>query len=131
MNDTLRYLSEDPINRRYHHGEVTFSMVYAFSEHFVLPLSHDEVVHGKGSLYSKMPGDQWQKLAGVRALLAYQWSHPGKQLLFMGSEFAQEQEWHAEGSLDWWLLDRPQHAGIKALVADLNRVYREHPAMWA
>ena len=131
MNDTLRYLSEDPVNRRYHHGEVTFSMVYAFSEHFVLPLSHDEVVHGKGSLYSKMPGDQWQKLAGVRALLAYQWSHPGKQLLFMGGEFAQEQEWHADGSLDWWLLDRPQHAGITNLVRDLNRIYRERSALWA
>jgi 1,4-alpha-glucan branching enzyme len=106
-------------------------MVYAFSEQFILPLSHDEVVHGKGSLYSKMPGDQWQKLAGVRALLAYQWSHPGKQLLFMGGEFAQEQEWHSQGSLDWWLLDRPQHAGVHALVRDLNRVYRQYPALWA
>ncbi|MDR1427889.1 MAG: 1,4-alpha-glucan branching protein GlgB [Bifidobacteriaceae bacterium] len=131
MNDTLRYLSEDPINRRYHHGEVTFSMVYAFSEHFVLPLSHDEVVHGKGSLYSKMPGDNWQKLAGVRALFAYQWSHPGKQLLFMGSEFAQEQEWHSEGSLDWWLLDRADHRGVMTLVRDLNALYRSSPALWA
>ncbi|MDR1151962.1 MAG: 1,4-alpha-glucan branching protein GlgB [Bifidobacteriaceae bacterium] len=131
MNDTLRYLAEDPVNRRYHHGEVTFSMVYAFSEHFVLPLSHDEVVHGKGSLYAKMPGDNWQKLAGVRALLAYQWSHPGKQLLFMGSEFAQEQEWHSEGSLDWWLLERADHRGILTLVRDLNALYRSHPALWA
>jgi 1,4-alpha-glucan branching enzyme len=131
MNDTLRYLAEDPVNRRYHHGEVTFSMVYAFSEHFVLPLSHDEVVHGKGSLYSKMPGDNWQKLAGVRALLAYQWSHPGKQLLFMGSEFAQEQEWHSEGSLDWWLLDRADHLGVLTLVRDLNALYKSHPALWA
>ncbi|MDR0432568.1 MAG: 1,4-alpha-glucan branching protein GlgB [Bifidobacteriaceae bacterium] len=131
MNDTLRYLSEDPVNRRYHHGEVTFSMVYAFSEHFVLPLSHDEVVHGKGSLYSKMPGDPWQKLAGVRALLAYQWSHPGKQLVFMGSEFAQEQEWHSEGSLDWWLLDRADHRGVMTLVRDLNALYKSHPALWA
>ncbi|MHB1064523.1 MAG: 1,4-alpha-glucan branching protein GlgB [Georgenia sp.] len=131
MNDTLRYLAEEPINRRYHHGELTFSMVYAYSEQFVLPLSHDEVVHGKGSLLAKMPGDRWQQLAGVRALLAYQWSHPGKQLLFMGQEFAQEAEWSESRGLDWWHLDDPGHAGVAATVRDLNRLYREHPAMWS
>jgi len=104
MNDTLRYLSEDPVNRRWHHGELTFSLVYAFSENYVLPLSHDEVVHGKGSLISKMPGDKWQRLAGLRSLYAYQWSHPGKQLLFMGQEIGQEQEWNESYSLDWWLV---------------------------
>ncbi|MFC4555952.1 1,4-alpha-glucan branching protein GlgB [Georgenia faecalis] len=131
MNDTLHYLSEEPINRRYHHGELTFSLVYAFSEQFVLPLSHDEVVHGKGSLVRKMPGDRWQQLAGVRALLAYQWSHPGKQLLFMGSEFAQEQEWAESRSLDWHLLDNPAHAGVADLVRRLNDVYRSQPALWS
>ncbi|MEE6296661.1 1,4-alpha-glucan branching protein GlgB [Georgenia sp. MJ278] len=131
MNDTLRYLAEEPINRRYHHGELTFSLVYAFSEQFVLPLSHDEVVHGKGSLVRKMPGDRWQQLAGVRALLAYQWSHPGKQLLFMGLEFAQEEEWAESRSLDWSLLDNPAHAGVADLVRRLNDVYRERPALWA
>ncbi len=130
MNDTLRYMSEDPVNRRWHHGELTFSLVYAFSENFVLPLSHDEVVHGKGSLISKMPGDKWQKLANLRALYAYQWSHPGKQLLFMGQEFAQEGEWSESYSLDWWLLDYPDHAGIQALVKALNRVYVSNPALW-
>jgi 1,4-alpha-glucan branching enzyme len=105
-------------------------MVYAWSENFVLPISHDEVVHGKGSLLGKMPGDRWQQLANLRAYLAYQWSHPGKQLLFMGSEFAQEGEWTDGRSLDWWLLDQPAHNGIHALVKDLNSVYRAHPAMW-
>jgi 1,4-alpha-glucan branching enzyme len=131
MNDTLRYLAELPINRRYHHHEATFSLVYAFSEQFVLPISHDEVVHGKGSLLRKMPGDDWQQRAGVRALLGYQWSHPGKQLLFMGSEFAQGTEWAESRSLDWYLLDHPEHRGVLAAVRDLNRFYREHPAMWA
>jgi len=131
MNDTLRYLAEEPINRRYHHGELTFSLIYAFSEQFVLPLSHDEVVHGKGSLLTKMPGDRWQQLAGVRALLAYQWSHPGKQLLFMGQEFAQEAEWSEGRGLDWWHMDDPGHAGVAALVARLNEVYRAHPALWS
>jgi len=130
MNDTLRYMAEEPINRRYHHSEATFSLVYAFTEHFILPISHDEVVHGKGSLMGKMPGDDWQKLANVRALLAYQWSHPGKQLLFMGSEFGQGAEWSESRSLDWWLLDNPLHAGIHHLVRDLNRLYRETPALW-
>ncbi|WP_413452341.1 1,4-alpha-glucan branching protein GlgB [Georgenia phoenicis] len=131
MNDTLRYLAEEPINRRYHHGELTFSLVYAFSEQFVLPLSHDEVVHGKGSLVRKMPGDRWQQLAGVRALLAYQWSHPGKQLLFMGGEFGQEEEWSEARGLDWHLLDNPAHAGLADLVRRLNDVYRAHPALFA
>ena len=131
MNDTLQYLAEEPINRRYHHGELTFSLVYAFSEQFVLPLSHDEVVHGKGSLLRKMPGDRWQQLAGVRSLLAYQWSHPGKQLLFMGGEFAQEEEWAEARGLDWYLLDNPAHAGIADLVRRLNDVYQAHPALFA
>jgi 1,4-alpha-glucan branching enzyme len=130
MNDTLRYLREDPVNRKYHHGEITFSMVYAYSENYILPLSHDEVVHGKGSLYSKMPGDHWQKMAGLRSLFAYQWSHPGKQLLFMGSEFGQEVEWGEGHSLDWWLLDLADRAGLAALVKQLNTVYRAHPALW-
>jgi 1,4-alpha-glucan branching enzyme len=104
--------------------------MYAFSENFILPLSHDEVVHGKGSLYSKMPGDRWRKLANLRALYAYMWAHPGKQLLFMGGEFAQEAEWSHERSLDWHLLERPEHAGIQALVRDLNRLYRDEPALW-
>ncbi|AWE42874.1 1,4-alpha-glucan branching protein GlgB [Actinobaculum sp. 352] len=131
MNDTLRYLEEKPINRRWHHGEITFSLVYAFSEHFLLPLSHDEVVHGKGSLYSKMPGDDWQKLAGVRELFAYQWSHPGKKLLFMGQEFAQIEEWNESRGLDWWLTDDPSHDGVLSLVRRLNQVYQEHPALWS
>ncbi|EYR63777.1 glycogen branching protein [Actinotalea ferrariae CF5-4] len=130
MNDTLRYVAEEPINRRYHHHEVTFSLVYAFSEHFVLPISHDEVVHGKGSLITKMPGDEWQETAGLRGLLAYQWSHPGKQLLFMGSEFGQTAEWNEGQSLDWHLLQYHRHAGVSRLVTDLNRVYREEPAFW-
>ncbi|HEY3438636.1 MAG TPA: 1,4-alpha-glucan branching protein GlgB [Actinotalea sp.] len=130
MNDTLRYLAEEPINRRYHHHEVTFSLVYAFSEHFILPLSHDEVVHGKGSLLDKMPGDRWQKAAGLRSLLAYQWSHPGKQLLFMGQEFGQSGEWAEGRSLDWHLTQYPEHAGISQLVGDLNRLYVAEPALW-
>lgn len=130
MNDTLRYLNEDPINRRFHHGELTFSLVYAFSENYVLPLSHDEVVHGKGSLWNKMPGDNWRKAAGLRALYAYQWSHPGKQLMFMGSEFGQEREWDADSSIDWWLLDDPLHAGITRLLTDLNNLYKAEPALW-
>ncbi|MGC5628358.1 1,4-alpha-glucan branching protein GlgB [Georgenia sp. Z1344] len=131
MNDTLRYLAEEPINRRYHHGELTFSMVYAYSEQFILPISHDEVVHGKGSLLAKMPGDYWQQRAGVRALLGYQWSHPGKQLLFMGQEFAQGAEWNEGTGLDWAQAQQPEHDAIVQLVHELNRVYRERPAMWS
>jgi len=131
MHDTLGYFEQDPIYRRYHHHELTFSLMYAFSENFVLPLSHDEVVHGKGSLYTKMAGsDPWQKLANLRALYAYMWAHPGKKLLFMGQEFAQIDEWSEERSLDWQLLEQPAHAGIQALVRDLNRVYRDEPALW-
>src|SRR5437763_3573721 len=130
MHDTLAYFQQDPIYRRYHHHELTFSLMYAFSENFILPLSHDEVVHGKGSLYSKMPGDRWQKLANLRALYAYMWAHPGKKLLFMGGELAQESEWSHERSLDWHLLERPEHAGIQSLVRDLNRLYRDEPALW-
>jgi 1,4-alpha-glucan branching enzyme len=130
MHDTLGYFGYDPIYRRYHHHELTFSLMYAFSENFILPLSHDEVVHGKGSLYSKMAGDHWQKLANLRALYGYMWSHPGKQLLFMGQEFAQQQEWSNERSLDWHLLESADHQGIQNLVRDLNRAYRSEPALW-
>lgn len=101
MHDTLQYLHETPINRKWHHSEITFSMVYAYSEHYVLPISHDEVVYGKGSLFGKMPGDDWQRYAGVRALFAYQWAHPGKNLTFMGNEIAQYGEWNHDGSVDW------------------------------
>ena len=120
MHDTLAYFQHDPIYRRYHHHELTFSLVYAFTENFILPLSHDEVVHGKGSLLTKMPGDRWQKLANLRSLYAYMWAHPGKKLLFMGQEFAQEAEWSESRSLDWHLLENPEHAGIQSLVRDLN-----------
>ena len=130
MHDSLLYMSKEPIYRQYHHGEMTFSLIYAFSENFVLPISHDEVVHGKGSLLRKMPGDRWQQLANVRAFLAFMWSHPGKQLLFMGSEFGQEAEWSEGRSLDWWLEQTPWHAGLQQLVRDLNRLYREHPQLW-
>jgi len=130
MHDTLEYFQQDPIYRRYHHHELTFSMVYAFTENFVLPLSHDEVVHGKGSLINKMPGDPWQKRANLRALYAFMWAHPGKKLLFMGQEFGQEAEWSHERSLDWHLLENPEHSGIQALVRDLNHTYRAHPALW-
>ena len=130
MHDTLAYFQQDPVYRRWHHHELTFSLVYAFTENFILPLSHDEVVHGKGSLLTKMPGDQWQKRANLRALYAYMWAHPGKKLLFMGQEFGQEAEWSHERSLDWHLLERPEHAGIQSLVRDLNKAYKDEPALW-
>jgi 1,4-alpha-glucan branching enzyme len=130
MHDSLQYMAVDPLYRSHHHGELTFSMVYAYSENFLLPISHDEVVHGKGSLLHKMPGDQWQKLANVRAYLAYQWAHPGKQLLFMGQEFGQPSEWSEERGLDWWILDQPVHRALQSLVGQLNRVYRAQPALW-
>jgi 1,4-alpha-glucan branching enzyme len=130
MHDTLEYFARDPIHRSHHHDELTFSLVYAFTEQFVLPLSHDEVVHGKGSLLSKMPGDEWQRHANLRALYTYMWAHPGKKLLFMGGEIAQEQEWSHERSIDWHLLEQPRHAGAQRLVRDLNALYRITPALW-
>jgi 1,4-alpha-glucan branching enzyme len=130
MHDTLAYFEHEPIHRRWHHHELTFSLVYAFTENFILPLSHDEVVHGKGSMLSKMPGDRWQQLANLRALYAFMWAHPGKKLLFMGNEIAQEQEWSEQRSLDWHLLENPQHSGIQSLVRDLNKAYRDSPALW-
>jgi len=130
MHDTLDYFQREPIHRRFHHHQLTFSLVYAFSENFVLPLSHDEVVHGKGSLIQKMPGDRWQKMANLRALYGYMWAHPGKKLLFMGGELAQWREWDAETSLDWHLLEERDHQGVQTLVRELNRVYRETPALW-
>jgi 1,4-alpha-glucan branching enzyme len=129
MHDTLDYFSQDPIYRKYHQHELTFSMLYAFAENFILSLSHDEVVYGKGSLLNKMPGDTWQKFANLRLLLAYQFSHPGKKLLFMGDEFGQWNEWYHEASLDWNLLDYPPHAGVRRLVKDLNKLYGAKPAM--
>ena len=123
MHDTLAYFARDPIHRSYHHDEITFSMIYAFSENYVLPLSHDEVVHGKGSLLRKMAGDDWRQFAGLRSLLAYMWAHPGKQLLFMGSEFGQSAEWSEQDGLRWQELADPRHAGVQQLVRDLNAVY--------
>ncbi len=130
MHDTLSYLSQDPVYRQYHHNEMTFSMIYAYTENFILPLSHDEVVHGKGSLLGKMPGDEWRRFAGLRSLLAYMWAHPGKQLLFMGSEFGQGNEWSADNGLDWWVLDFDVHQGVQRLSRDLNAIYRRTPALW-
>ncbi|HVV74581.1 MAG TPA: 1,4-alpha-glucan branching protein GlgB [Mycobacteriales bacterium] len=129
MHDTLSYLERDPIHRRHHHDEITFRAVYAFTENYVLPLSHDEVTHGKGSLLAKMPGDDWQRFANLRLLLGYQYTQPGKKLLFMGGEFAQEREWAHEQSLDWDLLAQPAHAGILRWVGDLNRLYRVESAL--
>lgn len=135
MHDSLDYVSKEPVHRKYHHGEMTFSMVYAYSENYVLPISHDEVVHGKRSLVSKMPGDWWQQRANHRAYLGYMWAHPGKQLLFMGQEFAQGAEWSEGHGPDWWLLDpsyeaEADHRGVRDLVRDLNVVYGRTPALW-
>ncbi|HJB11110.1 MAG TPA: 1,4-alpha-glucan branching protein GlgB [Candidatus Brachybacterium merdavium] len=130
MHDSLVYLGEDPINRRHHHGELTFSMVYQYSENFVLPISHDEVVHGKGSLLRKAPGDDWQQAASLRAYLTFQWTHPGKQLLFMGTEFAQGTEWSEQSGLPWWLLEYPLHRGAQQLVTDLNAVQAEFAPLY-
>ncbi|HEX2240837.1 MAG TPA: 1,4-alpha-glucan branching protein GlgB [Actinomycetota bacterium] len=130
MHDTLFYFARDPIYRRYHHNNLTFSLMYAWSENFMLPLSHDEVVHGKGSLLAKMPGDPWQQFANLRSLFAYMWAHPGKKLLFMGGEFGQVREWNHDTSIDWHLLEYPDHKGVQQLVADMNRAYSEHPALW-
>ncbi|MBK9572203.1 MAG: 1,4-alpha-glucan branching protein GlgB [Rhodoferax sp.] len=131
MHDTLAYFALDSIHRQHHHDRISFAMMYAYSEHFVLALSHDEVVHGKGSLYNKMSGDPWQKRANLRALYALMYAHPGRKLLFMGSELAQLREWNHDGELDWGLLDNPDHAGVQQLVRDLNRIYRNHPALHA
>ena len=131
MHDSLAYIERAPVYRSYHHGQLTFSMMYAYSENYVLPISHDEVVYGKGSLLRKMPGDRWQQLANLRAYLAYMWAHPGKQLLFMGSEFGQDAEWAESRSLDWWHLDDPAHRGILQLVTDLNSRYKELDALWS
>ena len=131
MHDTLQYIQNDPMYRSHHHNDLTFSFLYAFSEHFVLPISHDEVVHGKGSLIRKMPGDHWQQLANVRAYLSYMWAHPGKQLLFMGQEFGQLSEWSEERGLDWWILDQPTHRQLAEFVGPLNRAYRAMPAALA
>ena len=131
MHDTLRYFGQDPVHRRWHHHDITFGLEYAFSENYVLPLSHDEVVHGKGTLLTRMPGDRWQQLANLRALFGWMWAHPGKQLLFMGGEWGQEREWDHDRSLDWHLLDDSRHAGVQHLVRDLNHLYRDRPALWS
>ena len=129
MHDTLKYFQQDPVFRKYHHDQLTFSLVYAFQENFLLPLSHDEVVYGKGSLIGKMPGDAWQQFANLRALFGYMWGHPGKKLLFMGGEFGQRREWTHEGELEWWVTDQAEHRGVQNWIGDLNRVYREEPAL--
>jgi 1,4-alpha-glucan branching enzyme len=130
MHDTLQYLSQEPIHRVYHHNEITFSILYAWSENFMLPLSHDEVVHGKGQLVNKFPGDRWQKLATLRALYGFMWAHPGKKLLFMGSEFAQNDEWNENAGLQWYLTEYAEHQGVQKTVAELNSIYRSTPALW-
>ena len=130
MHDTLEYISHEPIHRIYHHNEITFSILYAWSENFMLPLSHDEVVHGKGSLIAKIPGDRWQKLATLRALYGFMWAHPGKKLLFMGCDFAQSEEWSESRSLDWHLTDYDEHQGVQRSVASMNALYRATPALW-
>ena len=131
MHDTLSFMARDPIHRPYHHGELTFGLIYAFNENFVLPLSHDEVVHGKGSLLGKMPGDRWQQFANLRAYYGFMFGHPGKKLMFMGGEFAQDREWSHDRSLDWHLLGDTSHAGVQRLVRDLNRLYRASPALYS
>ena len=130
MHDTLQYLSHEPIHRVYHHNDITFSILYAWSENFMLPLSHDEVVHGKGQLVNKFPGDRWQKLATLRALYGFMWAHPGKKLLFMGSEFAQNDEWNESAGLQWYLTEFAEHQGIQKTVAELNAIYKSTTALW-
>jgi 1,4-alpha-glucan branching enzyme len=131
MHDTLNYISKDPIYRRHHHGQILFGLHYAFSENFVLPLSHDEVVHGKRSILGRMPGDDWQRFANLRAYYGFMFGHPGKKLLFMGAEFGQEREWDHDHSLDWHLLDQDRHRGIQRLVRDLNALYCRLPSLHA
>jgi 1,4-alpha-glucan branching enzyme len=130
MHDTLDYITKDPVYRSYHHNRLTFSLVYAFSENFILPLSHDEVVYGKGSLFGKMPGDEWQKYANLRLLYGYMFGHPGKKLLFMGGEFAQRSEWNHDTSLDWHAFEYPLHSGMQRWVRDLNTLYRGEPSLY-
>ncbi len=130
MHDDLAYMKENPVYRKYHHNRLTFSMVYAFNENFVLPLSHDEVVHGKGSLLGKMPGDPWQQFANLRAMFGFMWAHPGKKLLFMGGEFAQRREWTHDGELEWWVTGMEGHRGVQRFVRELNRVYQSQPALY-
>jgi len=130
MHDTLEYLQREPVHRSHHHNEITFSILYAWSENFMLPLSHDEVVHGKGSLVNKFPGDRWQKLATLRALYGFMWAHPGKKLLFMGQEFAQNDEWNQEAGLQWHLTEYAEHTGVQAALVDINANYKRHPALW-
>ncbi|MAE91028.1 MAG: 1,4-alpha-glucan branching enzyme, partial [Pelagibaca sp.] len=131
MNDTLEYIKKDPIHRSYHHHQMTFGLVYAFSENFILPISHDEVVHGKGSMFGKMPGNEWEKFANLRSYYGFMWGHPGKKLLFMGQELAQRSEWNHDAQVDWECLSDPNHAGIQRLVRDLNHLYRDTPALHA
>jgi 1,4-alpha-glucan branching enzyme len=131
MHDTLQYMAREPVHRAHHHNDITFGLTYAFSENYVLPLSHDEVVHGKGSLLAKMSGDDWQQFANLRAYYAFMWGYPGKKLLFMGQEFAQRREWSEERALDWDLTGSHAHGGVRKLVRDLNRLYREKPALHA
>ena len=130
MNDSLRYIEKEPIHRRHHHGEATFSMLYAYNENFILVLSHDEVVHGKKSMLDKMPGDRWQKFANLRMFYAWMWTHPGKKLLFMGSEIGQWREWSHERELDWHVLYGEEHRGLQQLVRDLNKIYRSRTALY-
>ena len=130
MNDTLKYFSKNPIHRRFHHNQLTFRGLYMFTENYVLPLSHDEVVHGKGALIGKMPGDEWQQFANLRLLFGYQWAQPGKKLLFMGDEFGQKREWSHEEGLEWWVLQFPLHSGVQTWVRDLNHLYRSEPALY-
>jgi 1,4-alpha-glucan branching enzyme len=130
MHDTLSYLAHEPIHRMYHHNEITFSILYAWSENFMLPLSHDEVVHGKGQLVNKFPGDRWQKVATLRALYGFMWAHPGKKLLFMGCEFAQNDEWSESAGLQWYLTEFDEHQQVQQLVSQINQEYKSHPALW-
>jgi 1,4-alpha-glucan branching enzyme len=130
MHDTLQYISRDPIYRKYHHNNLTFRMLYAFNENFILPLSHDEVVHGKSSLLGKMPGDDWQKFANLRLLLGYMFTQPGKKLIFMGTELGQWQEWHHDASLDWHLVEYPRHAEVQTWLSSLNHLYKSEPALY-
>jgi 1,4-alpha-glucan branching enzyme len=130
MHDTIDYFSKDPIYRKYHHNQITFSLIYAFTENFMLPLSHDEVVYGKGSMINKMPGDEWQKFANLRLLYSYMFTHPGTKLLFMGAEFGQGNEWSYQHSLDWHVLEYPNHQGIKELIKSVNQLYKSEPALY-